>query len=355
MTTTVRYVPQGDNRVLRHVLRQVWDLRCYWCREFKDYNQLEIDHILPKDSSTAEQERLRDALDVPLDYDVHAVHNLAPICSPCNKLKSNEDLTQKPLVLSLLNKARKFAPKVVKGVQSFGLESELGEALLVAAEVDLTDSRIKATFEEGAFAIVQRLAELGEGKVDYDVHREVTVQVFDVDHHFIVSLNEEGRAAHRVLQKIAGHTLAEALSEPMRDLFRQTALHVEGALRDHDDGLGAPDVGGVDIEWPEIAVDRLTWDGADPGELQFEFEGSFEGSATGSVARDASDGDGLEHVQGDATFTCRYKFDLVWEDGRLYFDQVWLEDFEADTVVDGRGPQVWWDWPADDDRDSPES
>jgi hypothetical protein len=55
-----------------------------------------------------------------------------------------------------------------------------------------------------------------------------------------------------------------------------------------------------------------------------------------------SAGDFLD--RGDATFSCRFKFNITWEPsdgaGKFFFDQVWLEDFEADTVVDGKS-SVW--------------
>ena len=61
----------------------------------------------------------------------------------------------------------------------------------------------------------------------------------------------------------------------------------------------------------------------------------------------------LEDVQGDAIFTCRFKFDLTWDPsdgaGGFFFDQEWLEDFHAETTVDGKSSHDWWDWPADDD------
>src|SRR5680860_1081665 len=55
MADEVRYQPNGNNKVLRHVLRQVWDRRCYWCRNFKDYLDLEIDHILPQNTGGLER------------------------------------------------------------------------------------------------------------------------------------------------------------------------------------------------------------------------------------------------------------------------------------------------------------
>lgn len=358
MPDEVRYKPSGDNKVLRHVLRLAWDLRCYWCRNFKDYLDLEIDHILPQESSDEERERLKTEFNLPSDYEIHALYNLAPICSDCNKLKRAEDLTEVPVVKSKLNLARGLADKVAKRVTSFGRPSKLGEALLTAAEVDLSDPVTRATFEEGAPAIVQRLAELDEGMADYFTHREVTVEARDEDHSFFVRLNEHGRAAIGVLEQVAGGDLADALAAPVNNLFHQTEEAIADALRGHDEGLGAPEVGSVSIDWPTLSIDAVRYTAVAPAQIEFEFEGAFEGLSSASVARDASDGDGLEDVQGDATFSTRFKFDLTWEPsegaGSFYFDQVWLEDFDADTLVDGRSSSVHWDWPegaAEPDKD----
>jgi hypothetical protein len=149
----VRY-KAGGNKVLRHVLRQVWELRCYWCRNFKDYLELQIDHILPQDSTDEERARLKREFKLPADYDIHAVYNLAPICGDCNGLKGGADLTDIPAVASKLKLARSLAPTVTKRVQTFGRASKLGEALLLAAEVDLTKKDTRATFEEGAPDVV---------------------------------------------------------------------------------------------------------------------------------------------------------------------------------------------------------
>ncbi len=355
MADEVRYKPNGNNKVLRHVLRLSWDLRCYWCRHFKDYLDLEIDHILPQDSSDKERERLEREFKLASDYDIHALYNLAPICSDCNKLKKGEDLTEIPAVASRLKLAQGFAGTVAKRVLSFGRASKLGEALLLAAEVDLADPDTRATFEEGAPAIVQRLAELGEGKADHLTHREVTVEACDEQHTFFVSLNEHGRAAVGVLEQVAGGVLEDVLAAPIEDLFRQAEEAIANALRDHDDGLGAPDVGSVSIDWPTLSIGAVRYSAIAPAQIEFEFEGAFEGLASGSVARDNADGDGLEDVQGDATFSCRFKFDLAWEPsggaGNFYFDQMWLEDFDADMLVDGRSSHVWWDSPDEPDED----
>lgn len=337
MADAVRYSANGDNKVLRHVLRLAWDLQCYWCRNFKDYLDLEIDHILPQDSSDEERQRLKREFKLAADYDIHSAYNLAPICGDCNKLKRGQDLTEIPAVASKVRLAQQIAQKVAQRVRSFGRASKLGEALLMAAEVDLMDADTRATFEQGAPAIVQRLSELGGGKADYFTHREVTVDTRDEHHRLLVSLNEEARAALGVLENVAGGKLEEALAEPIADLLRQVEEAITDALRDHDDGMGAPDVGSVSIDWPTLSIDTIRYSATPSVEVEFEFAGAFEGLATGAVARNSADGSELEDVQGDANFSCRFKFDLIWESsdgaGKFYFDQVWLEDFDADTLV----------------------
>ena len=113
------------------------------------------------------------------------------------------------------------------------------------------------------------------------------------------------------------------------------------------------DVGSVSIDWPTLSIHAVRYTAAPPAQLEFEFEGVLEGLATGAVARNSADGSELEDVQGDATFACRFRFDLTWDPsggaGGFLFDQVWLEDFHAETTVDGQSSREWWDWPADDD------
>ena len=68
------------------------------------------------------------------------------------------------LVLSALRKASTLAPRVTHQVVAFGNPSKLAGALLEAAVADLSNTGTRETFEQGAPAVVQRLAELGKAK-----------------------------------------------------------------------------------------------------------------------------------------------------------------------------------------------
>jgi 5-methylcytosine-specific restriction endonuclease McrA len=167
----IRYQENGDNRLLRDVLVGLWDRQCYWCREFKGYTDLQIDHILPKTADKSMRDSLRHEFRLEANYDVHAPYNLAPICGMCNQQKGSADLTKYGVVLTSLQKAKKFAPEVAQRVESFGAGFNLADALLHVVEAVLTDGSTRETFEREAPAVVQRLAELGEGKADFYTFR----------------------------------------------------------------------------------------------------------------------------------------------------------------------------------------
>jgi 5-methylcytosine-specific restriction endonuclease McrA len=331
----VRYRPNQDNSVLRHVLCEVWALQCYWCREFKKYLELQIDHIVPLLGTDAEQKRLQEAFELESDYDVHAVANLAPICSPCDRRKSNTDLRRSPVVLTHLERARQHAPAVVTRFHALAATAtgDLGGALLLAANADLADADIRAAFEVGAPAIVQRLSELGDGKADHLVHRDVVVEARDERHSFSISLDEHGRAALAMLQDVAGGELEEALREPIIDLFHQVGKALAAEYRAEDDRVGEAEVGSVQVDWSTLVVQKMACTATPPAQLVFEFEGAFDGLASASVSWPSVEGSELEDAQANVTFSCRFQFDLSWEPsdpaGSFFFDRVWLDDLEA--------------------------
>lgn len=341
----VRYQEHGDNRLLRHVLRLVWGQQCYWCRQFKDFLDLEIDHILPSTSGEGARLRLKQMFGLRDDYDVHALSNLAPICGACNKMKSNDDLTEKGVVLSALRKASTLAPEVTRRVVAFGNPSKLAGALLEAALADLSDTSTRETFEQGATAVVQRLAELGEGKADFFVFRTEEVEVGDELQWIGLRLNERGRGAVAVLSSVAGGRLAEALSAPLSDLLNRVASEATYAF-ERSERMGAPHVGEVSIIWSEITIDLIEFESTPPAQLEFEFAGKFEAEGSTTIARDNMLGGELECVQGDSTVGGRFTFGFSWTPndpvGQFEFDEVLLEDWQADLWVDG-GSYLRWE------------
>jgi len=333
--TTVRYLPGGDNRLLRHFLRAEWDSQCYWCGEVKDFVTLEIDHIVPKASDGHRRTAYQAAFKLSGDYDVNALENLAPICGRCNKAKSSMDLTGYGLVITALKQARRKARTIERRVRTFRAQSTLGEALLVLIEADLDDAGNRSTFEEGVPAVVKRLSELGLKHVDFHVVRPVGVELDDETHPVTLRLNEQGRSGVDVLERIAGGVLEEVLRPVLSDLFTRTSQAAAVAFEEEAGEWGAPDVGTPMLEWPHVIIDSVSYTSLAGANLEFEIRGELDAMATGWLTRSNFNGDGLEQVQADATISSRFWFTLAWspEDpqGDLFFDQVWLDAFEADT------------------------
>ncbi|MDT5215876.1 MAG: hypothetical protein QOK18_4115 [Mycobacterium sp.] len=74
------------NRLLLLAMVHAWGNKCYWCRTPKTFRHLEIDHIAPRSPRG----------DLDPAFDVDAAENLAPICGPCNKEKSNGEFQDAP-------------------------------------------------------------------------------------------------------------------------------------------------------------------------------------------------------------------------------------------------------------------
>ena len=335
----VRYQENGDNRLLRHVLVDLWNQQCYWCRRFKDYTDLQIDHVIPRTIGKSKRDNLQRAFGLDANYEVNAIYNLAPICGTCNREKSNADLTRYGVVLTTLRKAKKIAPKVAHRVESFGTVFDLAGALLHVADADLSDKATRAMFEREAPAVVQRLAELGEYKADFYVFRIVDVETHGVVHSVSLKLNARARVALTVLEEVAGGRLENALSAPLSDLLDRVRAAAANALEHYDYGLGNPRVEPGDVDWPEITINQIHFNGVPPARLEFEFSGDFDAVVSASVARDNPfDGD-LEDVQGEADINGRFTFSFAWEPtdpvGVFYFDQIFLQDWDAHAWIEG--------------------
>jgi hypothetical protein len=228
---------------------------------------------------------------------------------------------------------------VARRVELFGTDFKLADALLHVTEANLSDEATRAMFEREAPAVVQRLAELGEGKADFYVFRTVDVETRYVVHSVRLKLNERARAALKVLETVAGGRLEDTLSAPLSDLFDRIRAAAADELEHYDEGLGVPRVEPGDVDWPEITIDRIEFSAVPPAQLEFEFSGDFDAVVPASVARDSPCGDDLEYVQGEAVANGRFTFSFAWEAtdpvGVLYFDQVFLQEWDAHAWIEG--------------------
>lgn len=344
MLTEIRYQPGGDNRLLRHFLCTSWGQQCYWCGAIKDYNDLQIDHILPKDAGELARNRLKQELKLDHDFDPHAAYNLAPICGRCNREKGSDDYTNSPRLLSKLRMALRRAPEIARQARAFTKPGKLHAALLHAAEADLNEPTARQVFEDSAPAIVQRLASLDFEKADFQVEQIVEVVVGDRVHRVRITLNGHGRAAVATFENVAGGNLPEALAVPISQVLARAAASATSTIEMREQ-MGVPDVEQVTLEVIEIAVTKIELVSTPPAQLEFRFTGIIDTQGSTTVARaNPVDGD-LEYIQGDIELSAQFLFELFWtpENNIGSFDvgAVRLDELQTDSWLEGGGYADW--------------
>lgn len=139
----MRYRHGGDNRVLCQALFEQWRAQCYMCEHPARFVDTEIDHILPRTVSPDQLAQLIEKHDLPADFDVDSPANLAPVCSACNRRKSDRRLTGTAVTV-VLQQAREKQDRVASQVTSF-LTGNRGWSSTVAVDQLLTSPEAAAT------------------------------------------------------------------------------------------------------------------------------------------------------------------------------------------------------------------
>lgn len=250
----------------------------------------------------------------------------------------SRDLAQTPAVGGKLQRAEEMRPEVIRQMLAFRSNLKLREYLLRVNEADLGNDEARTLFEELAPGVVQRLALLGEDKVDFLTWRTESVEVgddgpFEVD----VSVNTRGRTALTILEEVYGCELGEILGEPVASLLIQLRASVQREFESIE-GPAGPTYPGPPVEgFIRVEVDSI--DFARKGEnVEFIFGGDFELSSAVSLLQDSLDGSELVELQGDAMTTGRFSFVALWEcsmePGDLAFVETYIESLENTVSVE---------------------
>lgn len=230
-TGPVRYLIGGNNGALRVVLLQEWGGRCYWCRDILSPATAEIDHIIPRTVARAELAKLIDQFNLPGDFDRDRPANLAPICSPCNKAKRNQDFLGIPVVASQLAEARRRAPKIEQRVRDYRNSYSVGHHLIAAVDVNLNSPRTRREFVELAPAVVQALALLDESRIDFLAHRRVFLAYGSEPLVATFTLDARGRTWWAWVEEICGRPWNTLLEVGLRDVAEHVEQVREQAVR----------------------------------------------------------------------------------------------------------------------------
>ena len=347
MAGVVRYQVNGDNLVLRFVIYNLWGYKCYWCLAPKDFNNIQLDHIIPQAVKDEALQRWKAQFNLPDEFNIHDPGNLAPICAPCNgpSGKGNQDLINVPVLHDKLRRARHLRSKVIEEVRTFANTNKLAEALILATEADLSNSATKQAFEEYAPAVVQKLALLDEAKADFVSFRTVTIQVdenrYRPELKVGISLRARERRVAAILEDVCGDMIDNVIQEPVMDLIQQIGERVQRELEDvrrnseeDDDYPVEPITAGPPVgDFNMIDIDSLGFDRTGKF-FEFTFGGKFDASLSASLAQYSADGSELLELQGDAFVTGSYSFVATCNLSKgvsIEVGDCWIESWNCDT------------------------
>jgi hypothetical protein len=329
-----KYQPNGNNGVLRSVLYDSWDFRCYSCNRPKDFTDTQIDHLIPQKLPDGRQlAAILTELGLPADFDINDPANLALICGACNQEKKNQDFTVAPVFLARLRKAERLRPKVIKAVQDFALSGDVAKALLFAAEAPLPDQAAKASFVENASSVVQRLVLLDESRLQYTAFREIRLDLGDgLSLDVGLALDAPARRAVATLEDVYEADVEDLLQEPLLNIYNKLHVDVESAFEALEGPAGPVNSGPPVSDHMRIDVDSISFTRTPPG-MSFEFEGEFEGAMSASLVRSSDDGNDLVDFQGDAVVSGRFSFEVTGDpsDNSLEVGEPWADDLQIDV------------------------
>ncbi|WGW11868.1 hypothetical protein LWF01_17540 [Saxibacter everestensis] len=302
-----------NNTLLRYMLWSIWNYRYYWCSKPKDFTDTQIDHIIPQSVSPSKRTELFKAFVLPDDYDLDDPRNLAPICADCNgpNGKGGNVLAPTPALGGKLEKAKRMRSDVIKRVNAFNRNSNLGKALLRVSESDLNNDESRRLFEELAPGVVQKLALINKDKADFQTWRTENVEVErQPPLEIVVSVNSRGRTALTILEEVWDCNFSEIFADPVDSLRRQimdrTQVEFESIepLSTGVTNAGPPSEHYIDITISPIDFSRVG------STVEFTFTGHFDTVLSASLVQGGPDGDGLDELQGEAVATGSFSFDI---------------------------------------------
>ncbi|WP_327330577.1 HNH endonuclease (plasmid) [Streptomyces sp. NBC_01208] len=334
----VRYRNGGDNSILKMILIEQWGYRCYMCGRPKDYTDTQIDHLIPQSSSVAELKNARKQYSLTSSFDLHGPENLAPICSKCNREKSNQTFEGAGAMLLALRKAAKLRLDVISAYKKFGSGTRLSNHLLRSIAADLAQTEAREAFETYAPAIVQKLALLDEDKADYVTYHEIVLaDIYPDDFHDVfipdvgLSLRTRGRTAMSILQDVCGCQLTDLIEPRVHDLVEL----LQGQVHQEFESITEPsrtNAGPTEMIHLQVTIETIDYHRY-TSVLEFTFQGSFDAYLMAPLVQDNLDGDGIQERQGEAAVTGTFSFTADWpistEQGALDISDCTIEEWSS--------------------------
>jgi hypothetical protein len=293
------------------MLFEVWKSQCYWCKRPKTFQDIQIDHIVPRATGAARLQQLIEMHGLPADFHVDRPANLAPICGPCNIEKSSGNYLIAPLVTAKLRRAQRHEAEVVRRVRAHATANTVARDLTRAVTANLRAAEVRRSFLRHAPAVVQTLALIDESKTEFVVGRDFEV---DLGGYFFMpvslTLDTRGRTAQSVIEDLCGCTLPDALDDSLLDLMMKVSTEVQNRVEGYSGDSGS--VGPATIDSVRATLDF--WDLRRRGpRLIARFTGNVIGSYTASVVQDNQWGDGMLELHATAYVDLPFAISASWK------------------------------------------
>lgn len=136
MSEKILYGSELDS-LIRFVLWEVWGQRCAICGEYILFQNTQTDHLIPQTTPIDRLAQISEERNLPDDFDVNGLENLAPSCILCNNRKSNDDYSKVLQFDILLSRARKRKPDAERVVRRFRSNRDIGKSVELISRVDL--------------------------------------------------------------------------------------------------------------------------------------------------------------------------------------------------------------------------
>ncbi|WP_146088926.1 HNH endonuclease [Nocardia cyriacigeorgica] len=294
----IRYRPADPewNALIRLALLHAWSERCYWCKTKRQFSEVEIDHVIPRSLTKAQQDQLVEQLlgtDAVPGFDVDAVTNLAPSCrNPCNSEKSAH-VYDAPRYVEVLQRVIAKAPDVRKFVRSYEASGRVGQALVAVMRTDLDDSRSLDALVEFAPLLDSRLR-----SIEFSTTDEFEDPMSDVREVMVVTLDKEGRRVRDMMAVLTGEEPEDVLTTPALTVKAEISngLVADVAAQAKCAGYAYPDIAPPTARI-DLTITELRYRADDE---QFKMSGTFDADGSSQAAVMGVDGDGLDYLQYDA-------------------------------------------------------
>lgn len=217
----------SGNVALRAVLYAIYSRRCYRCEELRNFVEIEIDHIVPKNTNDDEFARIREEYLLGKDFSRNDPSNLAPICSGCNKTKSGLPFSRTLHELDRLRRAGERRPKVITEVEKFFSVDSLARALVKATVSNPDDATTKETLVMYAPAFVQKIASVDEALIRFTKvdHQETVIGGTTV--RLRSTLSQEDRVVVEILAKTFHASLWDVVKNKLDELIEQIKAELD--------------------------------------------------------------------------------------------------------------------------------